>query len=111
MVEGGEQAGFAREPLATFVIVGERRRKDFDGDVTPERMVAGAEHDAHPTGADRFGNLVMSDACTNSERHIQVGDILVPHSGAGDLRSHKNEVSPSARGGEPIPTYRDTFVR
>src|SRR5215208_8477364 len=74
-------------------------------------MVPGAEHHAHPTGADRFGNLVMSDSCTYSERHIQVGDILVPHSGAGDLRSHKNEVSPSARGGAPIRTYRDTFVR
>ena len=72
MVERGEQAGFARKPLTPIGILGDRRRKDFDGDVTPERMVAGAEHDAHSAGADGFDYFVLSDARTDGERHVQV---------------------------------------
>jgi hypothetical protein len=76
MVERGEQPGFARKPLTAIDILGDRRRKNFDGDVTPERMIAGAEHDAHSAGADRFGYFVLSDAGTDGKRHISVGDIL-----------------------------------
>jgi hypothetical protein len=76
MVERGEQAGFERKPLTAVGILGDRRRKNLDGDVTPERVIAGAEHDAHSAGADRFSYFVLSDARTDGERHIQVGDIL-----------------------------------
>ena len=62
MVESRQQAGFARKPLAPIVIVDDRRRKDFDGDVTRQGMGAGAEHHAHSAGADRFDNLVWPDA-------------------------------------------------
>ena len=61
MVEGCEQAGFARKPLPPIVIVDDRRRKDFDGDVTRQRTGTGTEHHAHSTGADRFDNLVWPD--------------------------------------------------
>jgi hypothetical protein len=73
MVEGREQAGFARKPLTTIVIVYDCRRKDLDGNVTPERMVAGAEHDAHSASADRFDYLVWADACTDGQGHVQLG--------------------------------------
>ena len=61
MVEGCEQAGFARKPLTPIIIVDDPRRKDFDGDVTRQSMVTGAEHHAHSAGADRFDNLVWPD--------------------------------------------------
>jgi hypothetical protein len=69
MIERGNRAGLAVEPLAQLRIGRERLRQDLNRDGPIEPRVAGAVHLAHPTGADRCDDLVRSQPRASFERH------------------------------------------
>ena len=69
VIEPGGGDGFAPESFARDGILRQRRGEDFDGDVAPERRVAGQEDLAHATGAERADDIVsMGDAITGLHR-------------------------------------------
>jgi hypothetical protein len=78
-----EQPRLAFEPREPFLVVGEGRREDFDGDVTIEPRVGGPPHFAHSAFADTMEDLVRPEPCAGSKCH-GMGDYMALH----DLLPH-----------------------
>ena len=71
MVEGGERAGFAREARRAIGIARDRFRKNLQRDVALEPGIARAIHLAHPAGAERRNNFVVTDAGPGGNGHVR----------------------------------------
>src|SRR5687767_12489726 len=67
MVQRGEHARLTAEAREALGIVSNRRREDLDGDVTPERQVAGAIDLAHRPGTERADDLERAEARPRSQ--------------------------------------------
>ena len=72
VVERGDRAGFALEPLAELRVAGEVRRQDLDRDGAIETRVARLVDLAHPARAERRHDFVRTESRTGGERHDEV---------------------------------------
>ena len=61
MVQRGQSLGLALEARHVLGVVGERGRKNFDGDVAIETRVAGAPDLSHAALAELGNNAVRAD--------------------------------------------------
>ena len=59
MLELGRGARFALEALDEFLVEGERKRQDLDGDVALELALAGLEDDRHASAAQLLDDVVL----------------------------------------------------
>ncbi len=60
MIQGGDGAGFGKEPLQRRPILADLPRDDLQGDATVHRRVFGEEDAAHPSPAEKVEQLVLS---------------------------------------------------
>jgi hypothetical protein len=73
MIEGGEGLSFACEPREAVVIVGNRFRQDFEGDIAIEFRIAGAVDLPHPSFTDLHCDVVDAEADAGSEGQLCEG--------------------------------------
>jgi len=64
MIQRGEQARFALEPRESLFVIGERFRKNFDGDVALELGIPRTIDLTHPSYADGLEDLVVAEFLT-----------------------------------------------
>ena len=61
VLDARERLGFTLEPREPLGIAGYRFRKNLDGDISLETLVARAVHLAHAAGADEVDDAIMSE--------------------------------------------------
>ena len=87
MIQRGQELGLALEAREAIGIGGEQIRKDLDGDVAIQFLVAGAIHLSHPAFAERGENLERPDSGSNGEGHFSVAWAALDYRVA-DLTTH-----------------------
>jgi hypothetical protein len=58
MIEPGDRARFALEPIAELIVVAEVRIQELDRDRSIERFLGTFEHQPHPTTGDEASDFV-----------------------------------------------------
>jgi hypothetical protein len=70
MIEGRQHPRFTLEALQPVGIVRERPRQNLDGDIASKLGVTGAVELRPCASAEHGENLVRTDSCTDSQRHM-----------------------------------------
>jgi hypothetical protein len=72
VIQRGEDLGLTPETDHVARVAGESRGQHLDSDIAPEFGVLRSIDFAHPTGADRSGDLVGANARADGERHCLI---------------------------------------